>query len=169
MFKKSIPSLFTFTNLALGILSILFTFNKNYSLAALFVIISAIMDRYDGRIARKFSCTSLFGKELDSLSDLISFGTAPAILSWGYYLKNFGVAGYIICIIFPIAGAFRLARYNISEFNNVYTGIPITIAGAVVALDIIISIFGIKHDVISLVIFLLFSYLMVCNIKIKKM
>ena len=156
MFKKSIPSLFTFTNLALGIVSVLFTLNKNFFVAALLIIVSAAMDRYDGKIARFFSCTSEFGKELDSLSDLISFGTAPAILAWGYYLKNFGILGYIICIIFPIAGAFRLARYNVSEFNNVYTGIPITIAGAVVALDTLVSLYLVKHDIISVLIFLFF-------------
>lgn len=165
--KDVIPNLFTFLNLSLGMISIMCTFNNNLKLAGLLIIIAALLDRYDGRIARRLNVSSHLGKELDSLADLISFGAAPAILSWQCFLINFGLIGYIITIIFPIAGAFRLARFNVTQFNNVFTGVPITVAGAVVALDNIIAV-TYPHGVISTAIFLLFAYLMVSKIQIKK-
>lgn len=165
--KEFIPNLFTFANLSFGMISIMFTFNNNLRLAALMIILAALLDRYDGRIARKIGVSSELGKELDSLADLVSFGAAPAILSWQSFLINFGIIGYIITLLFPIAGAFRLARFNVTQFNNVFTGVPITVAGSVVALDNIIGLYK-PHPIISTIIFIVFAYLMVSKIKIKK-
>ncbi|CDF57573.1 CDP-diacylglycerol--serine O-phosphatidyltransferase [Thermobrachium celere] len=167
MKKEFIPNLFTFANLSFGMISIMFTFNNNLRLAALMIILAALLDRYDGRIARKIGVSSELGKELDSLADLVSFGAAPAILSWQSFLINFGIIGYIITLLFPIAGAFRLARFNVTQFNNVFTGVPITVAGSVVALDNIIGLYK-PHPIISTIIFIVFAYLMVSKIKIKK-
>jgi CDP-diacylglycerol--serine O-phosphatidyltransferase len=150
-------------------LSIMFTFTNNLSLSAIMILCAAFVDRYDGRIARRINAESILGKELDSLADLISFGAAPAILSWSIFLINYGIIGYIITILFPIAGAFRLARYNVSTFNNVFSGIPITIAGSLLALYNLVSIHFIQPNIISLVIILLLSFFMVSNIKIKKL
>jgi CDP-diacylglycerol--serine O-phosphatidyltransferase len=149
-------------------LSIMFTFTNNLSLSAIMILCAAFVDRYDGRIARRINAESILGKELDSLADLISFGAAPAILSWSIFLINYGIIGYIITILFPIAGAFRLARYNVSTFNNVFSGIPITIAGSLLAIYNLVSIHFIEPNIISLVIIILLSFLMVSNIKIKK-
>ena len=80
MRKSSIPNIFTFINLSFGILSLLSTFDDNYSLACIFILLAALVDRYDGRIARYLQVTSDLGKELDSLADLVSFGVAPSIL-----------------------------------------------------------------------------------------
>ena len=168
MNKSYIPNLFTFLNLSLGIFSILFTLTGKTNYAAFMVIAAAIIDRYDGRIARKISASSNIGKELDSLSDLISFGAAPAILGFSLFLKYFGIIGYIITIIYPIAGAYRLARFNVTQFNSIYTGIPITIAGFVISVDYLISIYIVRHFVISSLLLILLSYLMVSNIKVKK-
>ena len=85
MRKSSIPNIFTFINLSFGILSLLSTFEDNYSLACIFILLAALVDRYDGRIARYLQVTSDLGKELDSLADLVSFGVAPSILDF-YYL-----------------------------------------------------------------------------------
>lgn len=167
MKKDMIPNLFTFANLSLGMISIMLTFNGNLKLAGLMIILAALLDRYDGRVARAIGVSSPLGKELDSLADLVSFGAAPAILSWQCFLINFGLIGYIITLLFPIAGAFRLARFNVSQFNNVFTGVPITVAGAVVALDNIIAV-SYSHNIISTVIFIVFAYLMVSTIQIKK-
>jgi CDP-diacylglycerol--serine O-phosphatidyltransferase len=149
-------------------LSIMFTFTNNLSLSAIMILCAAFVDRYDGRIARRINAESILGKELDSLADLISFGAAPAILSWSIFLIGYGIIGYIITIAFPIAGAFRLARYNVSTFDNVFSGIPITIAGSLLAIYNLVSIHFIEPNIISLVIIILLSFLMVSNIKIKK-
>ena len=80
MRKSSIPNIFTFINLSFGILSLLATFESNYQLACIFILLAALVDRYDGRIARYLQVSSDLGKELDSLADLVSFGVAPSIL-----------------------------------------------------------------------------------------
>lgn len=167
MKRDFVPNLFTFANLSLGMVSIMLTFNGSLKLAGLMIILAALLDRYDGRVARAIGVSSPLGKELDSLADLVSFGAAPAILSWQCFLINFGLIGYIITLLFPIAGAFRLARFNVSQFNNVFTGVPITVAGAVVALDNIIAI-NYPHSFISTLLFILFAYLMVSRLQIKK-
>lgn len=169
MNKNAIPNIFTFVNLTFGMLSIMFTFTGKMSAAALMILSAAFVDRYDGRIARKINAESILGKELDSLADLISFGAAPAILSWSIFLIDFGIIGYIFTILFPIAGAFRLARYNVSQFNNVFSGMPITIAGSLLALYNLFSSNMVQGSIISLAIIILLSYLMVSNIKIKKL
>lgn len=171
MNKSYIPNAFTFGNLALGVLSILFTMKGNFNIAAFAIIGAAILDRYDGRIARMFNASSKLGTELDSLADLVSFGVAPSILGWSLYLYDFGIIGYIIVCLFPICGAYRLARYNVSEFNNVFMGIPITIAGFLMAIDSIVHIYLTKHgihSIISAILMVVFSYLMVSKIQIKK-
>jgi CDP-diacylglycerol---serine O-phosphatidyltransferase len=168
MNKSMIPNAFTFLNLACGMLSILSTFTSDYKVAAFLIILAGIIDRYDGRVARKFNAESPIGKELDSLADLVSFGAAPAVLSWGVFLNSYGIIGYILTIIFPIAGAYRLARYNVTSFSNVFMGVPITIAGGLIALDIIINETVVKHYLISAAFMLLLSYLMISKISIKK-
>lgn len=167
MNKNMIPNLFTFANLACGILSILFTLTNKPVIAAVFVITAALIDRYDGRVARRLDVSSVLGKELDSLADLVSFGAAPAVLGWSVYLNNFGILGYIITILYPICGAYRLARFNVSSFDNVFSGVPITVAGAVAGLDIIIGNY-LPHGILSAILLILLSYLMVSKIQFKK-
>jgi len=129
---------------------------------------AALIDRYDGKIARKFNAVSLIGKELDSLADLVSFGVAPAILIWKLSLSSLGIISYVFLLIFPICGAFRLARFNVTDFKNVYTGIPITIAGSLLAWDAIaIQKLG-MHTGLTSIFTILLSYLMVSSIQIKK-
>jgi len=132
--KDSIPNLFTLLNLSLGILAILYIFDMDYYRSALLILLAALLDRFDGVLARKFNATTNLGKELDSLCDLISFGVAPSVLIWHIQLVEFGAIGVIITILFAVSGAYRLARYNVTEFKGVYIGIPITISGGIVAL-----------------------------------
>ncbi|SHH65830.1 CDP-diacylglycerol--serine O-phosphatidyltransferase [Caloranaerobacter azorensis DSM 13643] len=167
--KGYIPNLFTFLNLSLGILAILHIIKNNYYISALLILLAALLDRYDGKIARKFNATSSIGKELDSLCDLISFGVAPSILIWHSQLIDIGVLGIAITILFAIAGAYRLARYNIIEFDGVYVGVPITLSGGILAIT---SLYTIKYQInvyILIFIMLTLSYAMVSNkIKLKK-
>lgn len=177
MAKNAVPNIFTFANLACGVLSILMTFQSNsldasnYRLACYFILIAALIDRYDGRVARFLNVSSELGKELDSLADLVSFGVAPSILVFSLYnFSNLGVIGYLLVLIFPIAGAYRLARYNTTTFNNVFMGVPITIAGSFLALYSLVTLaFGhVGNLALSIALVIICSYLMVSKFKIKK-
>jgi CDP-diacylglycerol--serine O-phosphatidyltransferase len=138
-------------------------------------MVAALTDRFDGKVARMLDSTSELGKELDSLSDLISFGVAPIIIAWKLSFFNFGILGYLLAVIFPIAGAYRLARYNVTTFSNVFCGVPITIAGAFLSIVNLYNSFSIiRHNysnvnaIVCAIIVILLSYLMVSNIQIRK-
>lgn len=168
MSKKSlVPIIFTLGNLSFGILSLIFSFNENYRWASIFILIAALLDRYDGRVARFLKISSELGKQLDSLADLVSFGVAPSILVFNMYnLNNLGFISYILLLIFPLAGAYRLARYNVTAFDGNFSGIPITIAGTFIAIYCLF----IPHSntiLISILVVIL-SYLMVSTLKFKK-
>jgi len=151
----------TFTNLSLGILSIISSDMKS---AVLFILAAALVDRMDGKIARKLSCESNLGRELDSLSDLVSFGVAPAAIIWKSSLNFAGFWGYIPIILFVIAGAFRLARFNVSKMSDSYSGMPITVAGSLVAF---ITFFT-NNNIFFSILLIILSFLMVSRIKFKK-
>lgn len=167
--KKNIPNLFTLLNLSTGVLAIIHMFYEDYYMAALLILIAGFLDRFDGMIARKLNATSSIGKELDSLSDLISFGIAPSILVWNLKLIELGAVGTIITLLFAVGGAYRLARYNVTDFEGVYLGIPITIAGGLVS---IISLYVIKYGINkyflgAIMIFLAYS-MVSTKLKLKK-
>ena len=170
MHKNAIPNVFTIGNLACGILSILMTFqNGNFQSACLFILIAGIMDRYDGRIARLLNVSSEIGKELDSLADLVSFGVAPALLVFSLYeFYSLGIAGYLVVLVFPIAGAYRLARYNCTSFDGFFMGIPITLAGSIMTLFSLLTMNKTTHITLPVIFLLSLSYLMVSKLKIKK-
>lgn len=167
--KAHLPNVLTFTNLGLGILALLSIFARDYTLSAILIITAALMDRFDGQLARKLDAESEIGKQLDSLCDLISFGVAPAILIWSFSLQVFGIIGIIVIILFAIAGAYRLAKFNVMEFEGTFSGVPITLAGGFVALITLFSInYGISEYAILVMVPLL-SYAMVSKrIKLKK-
>lgn len=175
MAKSTVPNMFTLGNLACGIMSIMMTFRAsidnpvNYKWACLFILLAAIMDRYDGRVARFLNVSSELGKELDSLADLVSFGVAPSILVFNLYnFSNFGIIGYLLVLIFPISGAYRLARYNCSSFNGIFMGIPITAAGSFMAFYSFITLKHASNPSLAIILLLACSYLMVSKLRFKK-
>lgn len=169
MKKSSIPNILTFGNLVFGLLSLLMTFQANYKISVVFILLAALMDRYDGQLARYLQVSSSLGKELDSLADLVSFGVAPSLLMFNLYnFMSLGYLGYICFLIFPVAGAYRLARYNNSEFNNVYTGIPITLAGMLIALYALATLNSPHNFPLTIIIIFSLSYLMISKVQIKK-
>lgn len=169
MVKNSIPNFFTLSNLACGFLSILMNFQNNFKWAALFILIAGFIDRYDGKVARFLKVSSELGKELDSLADLVSFGVAPSILIFSLYnFINFGPIGYIIVLTFPIAGAYRLARYNTSSFEGMFMGVPITAAGSLIALFALMNINNATNTILPIILIIVLSYLMISKFKIKK-
>ena len=133
--KSQTANLITLTNLALGGFAILFGIHGNLRLSLLLIFIAALADRFDGMVARKFNIESELGKQLDSMSDIISFGIAPALLLYQGILHEFGGPGTFFTVFYMGCGAFRLARFNISECNGYFTGLPITAAGCLVTLS----------------------------------
>lgn len=127
--KSHAANLITICNLSFGGASIMATLNEAYSYSVLFIFIAAFLDRYDGKVARKFNQESELGKQLDSMGDIISFGVAPALLMYEIILVDFGMVGNIITILYIACGAFRLARFNITESKGHFVGLPITAAG----------------------------------------
>ncbi|MEF2969083.1 CDP-diacylglycerol--serine O-phosphatidyltransferase [Paenibacillus sp. M1] len=166
MITKSIPNLFTLGNLFLGILAILLALEGSFNLAAIMVIAAMLLDGLDGRVARALNCQSEFGKQLDSLSDIISFGLAPALMMYLISFQDIAHTGLVwtVTAIFPICGALRLARFNVQKGTPGYfTGLPIPAAGGVLAT---LTLF---HEDITapyfIVAMLLLSYLMVSTVK----
>jgi len=167
--KNAVPNIFTLSNMSCGIMSILMSFEENYKLAAIFILLAGIFDRYDGRIARYLKVDNDLGKELDSLCDVVSFGVAPSILIFNIYnFVQLGSIGYLMVLIFPIAGAYRLAKYNITDFDGVFSGIPITITGTFLALYSLIMINKASNLGPTMFLLVILSYLMVSNLKFKK-
>ena len=173
MKKSCLPNIFTFINLGCGVLSLLATHEGNYVMASIFILIAGLVDRYDGRIARYLQVSSELGKELDSLADLVSFGVAPSILLYIYFNLNnlgpYGILGISLLILLPICGAYRLARYNVSTFDGVFTGVPITIVGCFLALFSLISCYTTTPVFLVVILMLLGSYLMVSTLHLKKL
>ncbi|WP_291634089.1 CDP-diacylglycerol--serine O-phosphatidyltransferase [Clostridium sp.] len=167
--KNAVPNIFTLSNMSCGIMSILMSFEENYMTAALFILLAGIFDRYDGRIARYLKVDNNLGKELDSLCDLISFGLAPSILIFNIYnFAGLGSIGYLMVLIFPVAGAYRLAKFNITDFDGVFSGIPITITGTFLALYALIMFNKASNLGPTMFLMVVLSYLMVSNLKFKK-
>lgn len=165
---KTIPCIFTLANLLLGVVALVLTMDDDFVIAGASILLAMILDAMDGRVARKLDATSTFGKELDSLADLVSFGVAPAILVYAFKIKVLGMPGLIICIIFALCGALRLARFNVLNISEYFMGVPITAAGSLVALLVLVGTRILIPVVVYPVIVIVFAFLMVSNIKIRK-
>ncbi|CAF1086804.1 unnamed protein product [Adineta ricciae] len=129
--RRSIPNALTLGNLACGLFSLIMTMNGLHRFAALFVFLAAVFDFFDGRVARKLGYASPIGAELDSLADVVSFGVAPTILA--YSISQWSFLMIIAFFSFPLAGAWRLARFNIHPTTGHFVGLPIPAAGLSVA------------------------------------
>jgi CDP-diacylglycerol--serine O-phosphatidyltransferase len=126
-----LPNLFTAGSIFLAILAIVAASNGAFEKAFWFVVVSAIFDALDGRVARLTMTSSQFGKEFDSLADVVAFGVAPAFILYFAVAKDFGRFGVLIVALFVVFGAVRLARFNVISSNtepNVFVGLPIPAA-----------------------------------------
>lgn len=134
--KKIVPSLCTLGNLIFGLISLILIYSGNRDWAAVFIIMGMLFDGFDGRLARLLKVSSEFGKQLDSLSDLVTFGVAPAMLAYASSLQHLGrFWGMLAMLPFPLMGALRLARFNIHTSGHGYfVGVPITLAGGLLSL-----------------------------------
>ncbi|MEO8030214.1 MAG: CDP-diacylglycerol--serine O-phosphatidyltransferase [Gemmatimonadota bacterium] len=132
-----VPSAFTLGNLFFGFWAIISAFNHNFTWAAWFIVFAGILDMLDGRVARLSNTGSAFGAELDSLVDVISFGVAPAMVMYFLEFSQAGKFGWLICWLYVVAVAIRLARYNVMHDQKPspgwFTGMPSPSAGMMLA------------------------------------
>ena len=165
-----LPNLVTTGGLFAGFYGIVATMNGDYKLAAWFILISAVFDALDGKVARLTGTTSRFGVEYDSLVDLVSFGVAPGLLMYSWALQPFGKFGWLAAFLYVVCGALRLARFNI-QVNTVesrrFVGLPIPAAAGMVASCVLLFYYlggtgTIKKISVLLLIYVL-AYLMVSN------
>ncbi len=133
--RRFLPNACTAANLFFGMCSILSTYEGNFFYGSVFILLALVADGLDGRVARALNVASEFGKEMDSLCDLGSFGIAPAFLAYAFCLHNFGEVGQAAAIIFALCGMWRLARFNVStgEVHGFFMGLAIPAGGCIVA------------------------------------
>lgn len=173
--KKGIyilPNLFTTASLFCGFYAIIASMRGDFWAAAVSILIAGILDGLDGRIARFTNTTSKFGSEYDSLSDLVAFGVAPAILMYTWALSPFGRYGWLAAFLFVACGALRLARFNIQIGiieSRVFNGLPIPAAAAVLAAAVLFFFYvggeGAFNHISVLLATVTLALLMVSNIK----
>ena len=142
-----LPNILTLGGVCLGISSIKFSIDGNYSLAVIFILLAAILDALDGRIARLIKGTSEFGKELDSLTDFVSFGIAPVFILYFWELNNYGKLGWAITLVYSVCCVLRLARFNLTKIseaeewkNNFFEGIPSPAGGLLILMPLIFDL-----------------------------
>lgn len=125
----------TLGNLVIGMVAILLASQGGHlNEAALLIVIGMLLDGLDGRAARWLHAESEFGKQLDSLSDMVTFGVAPAFIMYDVILRYIGIIGIILTVLFPICGALRLARFNVqTKSSSFFVGLPITAAGGILS------------------------------------
>jgi CDP-diacylglycerol--serine O-phosphatidyltransferase len=175
------PSAFTLANLFFGFWSIVSAFNGNFRWAGWFIVFAGILDMLDGRVARLSGTGTRFGAELDSLVDLISFGVAPALLMYFLDFSNAGRFAWILCYIYVVAVALRLARFNVLSAGKPstgwFTGMPSPSAGMTLAVyypfsqtnwyRVSLAYLDLQHEGL-VVLMLLLAVLMVSNVKYPK-
>lgn len=127
-----LPNMLTTLSMFLGFLSIVWAGQGKFEAAGLAILVSALMDSLDGKVARLTNTASEFGVQFDSLADLIAFGLAPALLLWNWQLSQLGRVGVGAAFIYAACGALRLARFNITTATTgkrFFVGLPIPAAG----------------------------------------
>ena len=173
--KSLLPNALTIFGVCLGLSSIKFALDANYAMAIIAIGLAAILDTLDGRVARLIKGTSKVGKELDSLTDVISFGVAPSLIMYFWTINEIGKFGWMFVLIYIVCCALRLARFNLTvvEENetwkiNFFEGVPSPAAAGLVLLPLILSLSELiqfeNKATISSVAILVTSILMVSKI-----
>ena len=165
-------NMFTLVGVCIGLSSIKFAFDEKFTLSIIAIIVAAIIDGLDGRIARLIQGTSKVGKELDSLTDVISFGVAPAFIMYFWKLNELGRVGWLICLIYVVCVALRLARFNVNSGqepswkDNFFEGVPSPAGGVLVLMPLIyslsdIQILNINYNFFVPILFITISILLI--------
>ena len=174
--KKSarviLPNMLTLIGVCIGLTSIRFALDGRFEFAIIAIILAAVIDGLDGRIARLIKGTSKVGKELDSLTDMISFGVAPAFIMYFWKLNTLGRFGWLVCLIYVICVALRLARFNVNSEqvpswrDNFFEGVPSPAGGILVLTPLIFSLtnfnfFQINYEIVVPSFFIITSLLLI--------
>ncbi len=167
-----LPNLFTSVNIFCGFYAIISAIDGKFVIGAVAIIVAAVFDLLDGKIARATNTTSKFGIEYDSLADVISFGVAPALLIYMWALRPFGRFGWLAAFLFMICGALRLARFNTQTgtiSSDYFIGLPIPAAAGFAATTLLfhnrIGLLAAPQAMLVLAMLYLLSFLMVSNVK----
>ena len=167
-----LPNMLTLIGVCIGLSSIRFALDGKFEFAIIAIMFAALIDGLDGRIARLIKGTSKVGKELDSLTDMISFGVAPAFIMYFWKLNTLGRFGWLLCLIYVICVALRLARFNVntgqapSWKDNFFEGVPSPAGGILVLTPLIFSLtsfdfININYDIVVPVFFMATSLLLI--------
>jgi CDP-diacylglycerol--serine O-phosphatidyltransferase len=167
-----LPNMLTLIGVCIGLTSIRFALDGRFEFAIVAIILAAIIDGLDGRIARLIKGTSKVGKELDSLTDMISFGVAPAFIMYFWKLNTLGRFGWLVCLIYVICVALRLARFNVNSGqepswrDNFFEGVPSPAGGILVLTPLIFSMTNfefitINYDIVVPIFFIVTSLLLI--------
>jgi len=167
-----LPNMLTLIGVCIGLTSIRFALDGKFEFAIIAIIFAALIDGLDGRIARLIKATSKVGKELDSLTDMISFGVAPAFIMYFWKLNTLGRFGWLVCLIYVICVALRLARFNVNSNqepswrDNFFEGVPSPAGGILVLTPLIISLTNfnliqLNYDIIVPAFFITTSLLLI--------
>tara|TARA_B100000131_G_scaffold86318_1_gene83243 strand:- start:790 stop:1593 length:804 start_codon:yes stop_codon:yes gene_type:complete len=174
--KKSarviLPNMLTLIGVCIGLTSIRFALDGRFELAIIAIMFAALIDGLDGRIARLIRGTSKVGKELDSLTDMISFGVAPAFIMFFWKLNTLGRFGWLLCLVYVICVALRLARFNVNSNqepswkDNFFEGVPSPAGGILVLTPLIVSLSGfdlfqLNYEIIVPAFFIITSFLLI--------
>jgi CDP-diacylglycerol--serine O-phosphatidyltransferase len=173
--RMLLPNALTLINICIGLSSIKFALDSKFELSIIAIIFAAIFDTLDGRVARLLKGTSLVGKELDSLADLISFGVAPAFIMYFWSLNNLGKFGWLLTMIYVVCVALRLARFNVSSNSepswkdNYFEGVPSPAGGILILMPLIfslseISLININYNIVVPTFFIMISFLLISKI-----
>ncbi len=176
-----LPNLFTISSIFCGfyaivLMSVVDPASQELYKAALLIFFATFFDAFDGRVARMTRTQSEFGKQLDSLADVISFGVAPGLLAYQWGLVNLGPVGLVIAFVFPVCGSLRLARFMViasrggSDASKFFTGLPVPLA-AVTLVSLVIAHHKSGHEPVNAgwvgLLVILLSGLMVSNVRYR--
>ena len=167
-----LPNMLTLIGVCIGLSSIRFALDGKFEFAIIAIMFAALIDGLDGRIARLIKGTSKVGKELDSLTDMISFGVAPAFIMYFWKLNTLGRFGWLLCLIYVICVALRLARFNVntgqapSWRDNFFEGVPSPAGGILVLTPLIFSLtsfdfININYNIVVPIFFITTSLLLI--------
>ena len=170
--RMILPNALTLIGVCIGLSSIKFALDSKFELSVIAIIFAALFDALDGRVARLIKGTSKVGKELDSLTDMISFGVAPAFIMFFWKLNTLGRFGWLLCLIYVICVALRLARFNVNSNqepswrDNFFEGVPSPAGGILVLTPLIISLSGfdlfqLNYDIVVPIFFIATSFLLI--------
>ena len=173
--RMILPNALTLIGVCIGLSSIKFALDSKFELSVIAIIFAALFDALDGRVARLIKGTSKVGKELDSLTDVISFGVAPAFIMYFWNLNNLGKFGWLLCLIYVVCVALRLARFNINSNvepswrDNFFEGVPSPAGGILVLMPLMFSLSGlnilnVNYNIIVPTFFIITSFLLISKL-----